>query len=97
MALRLAPGRRRDDGDARRVPGDHPPERLVNTEAWGGDWPETINSLVLMDEGGRTKTISTVLYPSKEAMDRALGTGMKGGWAQSYDRLDRYLLELAKR
>ena len=29
-----------------------PPERLVSTESWGGDWPETLNTLVLV-RGGR--------------------------------------------
>ncbi len=67
------------------------PERLVNTESWGGDWPETLNTLVLTEEGGKTKIVSTVLYPSKEARDRALGTGMREGWSASFDRLDEYL------
>jgi uncharacterized protein YndB with AHSA1/START domain len=74
-----------------------PPERLVQTEAWGGDWSETLNTLVLTEKDGRTKITTTVLYPSKEARERAIGTGMKEGWAQSYDRLDRYLRELTVR
>jgi hypothetical protein len=37
----------------------------------------------------------TVLYPSKEARDKALGTGMKDGWATSYIGLDTYLREMA--
>jgi uncharacterized protein YndB with AHSA1/START domain len=72
-----------------------PPERMVNTEAWGGDWAETLNTLVLTEEYGATTLVSTVLYPSQEARERALGTGMKEGWAQSYDRLDAYLTALA--
>lgn len=68
-----------------------PPERLVHTEAWGGDWPETLNTLVLTEEDGKTTLVATVLYPSKEARDRALGTGMKEGWSASYDRLDEQL------
>jgi uncharacterized protein YndB with AHSA1/START domain len=39
-----------------------PPERVVNTESWGGDWPETINTLILSEEGGKTTTSQTVLY-----------------------------------
>ena len=31
-----------------------PPERLVTTESWGGDWPETLNTLVLTEEDGKT-------------------------------------------
>jgi uncharacterized protein YndB with AHSA1/START domain len=72
-----------------------PPERLVNTESWGGDWPETVNTLVLTEEAGRTKMVCTVLYPSKEARERAMGTGMKEGWSESYDHLDEYLRTLA--
>jgi uncharacterized protein YndB with AHSA1/START domain/DNA-binding transcriptional ArsR family regulator len=68
-----------------------PPERLVNTESWGGDWPETIDTLVLSEEGGKTTLTVTVLFPSKEARDRALGTGMKEGWSISYDRLEEHL------
>jgi uncharacterized protein YndB with AHSA1/START domain len=69
-----------------------PPERLVHTERWGGDWPEAINTLVLTEEDGRTLMTATVLYPSKEARDAAIGTGMEGGWARSYELLDEYLL-----
>jgi uncharacterized protein YndB with AHSA1/START domain len=68
-----------------------PPERLVQTESWGGEWPETLNTLVLTEEDGKTTMTCTVLYPSKEARDAALGTGMKEGWSTSYDRLDQYL------
>lgn len=70
------------------------PERLIQTEAWGDDWPETLNTTILAEENGRTKLECTVLYPSKEARERALGTGMKEGWSASYDRLDGYLRAL---
>jgi uncharacterized protein YndB with AHSA1/START domain len=68
-----------------------PPERLVHTESWGGDWPEVLSTMVLTEEDGKTTMVCTVLYPSKEARDRALGTGMKDGWSVSNDRLDEYL------
>ena len=91
---------RKDDGTEMEMRGEYrevtPISRLVNTEAWGGDWPETLNTLELGDtEDGGTLTVSTVLYPSREARDRALATGMKEGWAQSYDRLDEQLPALA--
>jgi uncharacterized protein YndB with AHSA1/START domain len=72
-----------------------PPERLVTTESWGGDWPETLNTLVLTEEHGTTTMTCTVLYPSKQARDAALATGMKDGWAASYDRLDKHLRAMA--
>lgn len=70
------------------------PERLVSTESWGGDWPETVNTLVLTEAHGRTTMTVTVRYPSREARNRAIATGMKDGWAVSYDRLDAYLRTL---
>jgi len=72
-----------------------PPERLVHTESWGAEWPETTNTLVLSEENGRTTMTLTVLYPSKEARDAALATGMKDGSEKSYDRLEEYLRTLA--
>ena len=72
-----------------------PPERLVATESWGGDWPETINTLILSEEDGKTTITSRVLYPSKEARDAALKTGMKDGASQSFDRLAEHLRTMA--
>jgi uncharacterized protein YndB with AHSA1/START domain len=68
-----------------------PPERLVSTESWGGDWPETINTVTLTEENGKTIMTLTVLYPSKDARDAALQTGMKDGVAESFNRLAEYL------
>jgi len=69
-----------------------PPERVVNTESWGAGWPETINTLSFVeDEQGRTTITVRVLYPSKEARDAALKTGMKDGMSRSFERLAEYL------
>jgi hypothetical protein len=67
------------------------PERLVNTESWGGDWPETLNTLTLSEQGGKTTINLRILYPSKEARDAALKTGMKDGMTVSFDRFAEYL------
>ncbi len=72
-----------------------PPERLVCTESWGGDWPETLNTLVLSEEAGKTTITQWVRYPSKEARDAALKTGMLEGASQSFDRLAEYLATMA--
>ena len=72
-----------------------PPERLVNTEVWGPEWPEAVNTLVLTEQNGKTTITATALYPSKEARDTALGTGMTEGWGKSYDRLEQYLPSIA--
>jgi uncharacterized protein YndB with AHSA1/START domain len=89
---------RRSDGTEMEMRGVYreitPPERLVSTESWGGDWPETLNTLILSEEGGKTTSTVTILYPSKEARDAALKTGMKEGMSQSFDRLNEYLASL---
>jgi uncharacterized protein YndB with AHSA1/START domain len=71
-----------------------PPERLVTTERWGPEWPETINTLVLTESAGQTTITLTISYPSKEARDAALRTGMKDGSDQSFARLDQLLSAL---
>jgi uncharacterized protein YndB with AHSA1/START domain len=68
-----------------------PPERLVSTDSWGGDWPETLNTLLLTEEDGKTTATQRILYPSQEARDAALRTGMKEGMAAGYNRLDEHL------
>jgi uncharacterized protein YndB with AHSA1/START domain len=72
-----------------------PPERLVSTEKWGPEWPETINTLVLTETAGRTIMTLTIHYPSKEARDAALATGMREGSEQSFRRLDDLLQAIA--
>jgi uncharacterized protein YndB with AHSA1/START domain len=73
------------------------PEKIVNTENWGTDWPETLSTQTLTEENGRTKIHCTLVYPSKEARERAIETGMKDGWAASWDRLNEFLQTTAKR
>jgi uncharacterized protein YndB with AHSA1/START domain len=90
---------RKSDGTEMAMRGVYrevsPPDRLVSTESWGGGWPETVNTLVLTEAGGKTTATISVLYPSKEARDAALKTGMKDGMIQSYDRLEEYLRTVA--
>jgi uncharacterized protein YndB with AHSA1/START domain len=86
---------RRSDGTELEMRGLYQqivaPERLVTTESWGGDWPETLNTLVLSEADGQTTMTFTILYPSKEARNRALSTGMKEGMTDSFDRLAEYV------
>jgi uncharacterized protein YndB with AHSA1/START domain len=90
---------RREDGTEMTITGVTkevtPPERYVMTESWGDPWPESLNTLVLLEKGGKTTLTQTLLYPSKEARDAALGTGMKDGMVVSYDRLEAFLRNLA--
>jgi uncharacterized protein YndB with AHSA1/START domain len=70
-----------------------PSRRLVCTDFWGGNWPGTLNTLTPADEdGGEATTVTQQIdYPTKEARDAALGTGMTDGMAAGYERLDEYL------
>ena len=71
------------------------PVRLVNTENWGGDWEPSVSHMELTEHEGRTTITTTATFVSKEARDRAIGTGMNDGWGRSYERLDEYLSSLA--
>jgi uncharacterized protein YndB with AHSA1/START domain len=91
---------RKADGTEMEMEGDFnevaPPERIVNTERWGGDWPETVNTVTFTEENGRTTVTITVLYPSQEARDAAIGTGMVDGASESFARLDERLRSLVR-
>jgi hypothetical protein len=54
---------------------------------------EQLCTLVLDEVNELTTLTLTVLYPSKEARDMALQTGMEKGVAAGYDRLDQMLAE----
>lgn len=90
---------RKDDGSEMTLQGSYrevaPPERLVATESWGPQWPETVNTTVLTESDGQTTITITVRYPSKAARDAALQTGMKEGMDQGFARLDALLDTLA--
>ena len=90
---------RKSDGEEMEIRGVNqevaPPERLVATSSWGGDWPETLNTMVLTEVDGKTTMTHTILYPSKEARDAALQTGMKEGMSASNDRLAEHLRSMA--
>lgn len=90
---------RRGDGTEMEMSGVYHevsrPGRVVNTEAWGGDWPETLNTLEFHEEGGRTTVVSRMLFPDRDARDRAAGIGMLDGIRASYARLEEYLRTIA--
>lgn len=69
------------------------PERIVNTELFDQDWTggETLVTLELTEQNGKTTTITTVLYSSQIARDGALKSGMEDGLTAGYDRLDDIL------
>ena len=77
-----------------------PPDRLVYTEIYdvapfnAGD--PALNTVTFTEEAGKTVVIVTTVYPTKEVRDFVLSTGMEGGAAESYDRLEELVIDLAK-
>ena len=69
------------------------PERLVSTEKFDDPWypGEALDTIVLVEEDGRTTATTTVLYESREIRDAVLESGMARGVAESYDVLDELL------
>jgi uncharacterized protein YndB with AHSA1/START domain len=91
----------RSDGTEMEMRGEYRdvarPERIVNTESWGGDWPETLNTIDFTEENGKTTVTITLLYPSQEARDAATATGMADGASRSFALLDDYLTTIASK
>ena len=74
-----------------------PPERLVFTEIYEPfpDAESVVNS-EFSEESGKTRLTVTVRYPSMEVRDMVMKTGMAGGAAISYDRLEDLVGELQR-
>jgi uncharacterized protein YndB with AHSA1/START domain len=86
---------RNDDGRDMQISSSFvevdPPARIVSTESWGGDWPETQNTVTLTEADGVTTMTTLVRYPTREARDAAIATGMREGMSLSFKRLSRLL------
>lgn len=71
------------------------PERIVNTEQFefgcAAQACEQIGTAVLAEANGVTTLTTTILYPSKEARDGTIASGMEMGVAAGYERLDGVL------
>jgi uncharacterized protein YndB with AHSA1/START domain len=82
-----------------------PPSRIVHTERMqmgpgagdcggssgdDGAW-ELLATIELSESRGRTDLRMTLLFPSKDARDMALQSGMEQGVGAGYDTLDRIL------
>jgi uncharacterized protein YndB with AHSA1/START domain len=74
-----------------------PPERYVRTESFqyagAGPQVDSVNTLVLKEQAGKTHLMLTVLFPSKEARD-AVAPGMQYGIGAAYDRLEEVVAEM---
>ncbi|RSD16517.1 SRPBCC family protein [Amycolatopsis eburnea] len=67
-------------------------DRIIQTfEFEGAPGEVCLESMTLIDLGGRTRIESRSVYPSVEARDAAVDSGMNNGITQSYERLDEVL------
>ena len=73
------------------------PGRLVFTEIYD-PFPdaESVVTSTFTDEAGKTRLTVTASYPSREVRDIVLESGVEGGAAISYDRLEELVEELQR-
>ena len=67
--------------------------RLVWTNEESADG--SVTTVTFQEKDGRTLVVLHELYPSKEALERAV-EGMEGGMSESFDQLDELLSALTK-
>jgi uncharacterized protein YndB with AHSA1/START domain len=74
------------------------PERVVYTEIFE-PYPDSgsVITAVLTEEKGKTRLTVNCEYPSREVRDMVIASGMEGGAAISYDRLEEVTTELQGR
>lgn len=72
------------------------PGRIVHEEVFDDDWTggRTRVTTDLLESGGKTTMVMTILYASQEARDGAKASGMADGMEFGYERLDGLLGEL---
>jgi uncharacterized protein YndB with AHSA1/START domain len=73
-----------------------PPDRLVYTEVYDDQSyaGESLITQAFVEQDGRTTVTSTVLYPSREALDIVTRYPMERGVTESYNRLAELLAEM---
>lgn len=75
-----------------------PPERITWTfEFEGAPGQVAVETVRLDEEDGKTTLTVTSVAPSKEARDAVLESGMTEGAAETWDRLEEYLVSLKAR
>ena len=68
-----------------------PHSRLVWTNEESDDG--AVTTVTFEEKGGKTLLVMHELYPSKEALDRAIA-GMEGGMPEAFEQLDELLVTL---
>jgi uncharacterized protein YndB with AHSA1/START domain len=72
-----------------------PPARIVQTFEWEGlPGHISVETMTLDDLGSRTRITVRSLFDTVEDRDGMLQSGMETGAAESYDRLERYVVSL---
>jgi uncharacterized protein YndB with AHSA1/START domain len=74
-----------------------PNERLVSTEAYEGvpeGSGETVNTVTLTENEGRTTMTVLVQAPNKEVRDMIIESGMEAGMQDAYDLLEELAVSL---
>jgi len=74
-----------------------PPERVVRTEKFefgcAPQGSEQVSTMMLAEQNDKTLLTLSIIYPSKEARDGALQSGMDRGLEAGYERLEQILAE----
>src|SRR5580692_12250663 len=71
-----------------------PHSRLVWTNDEGGDGG-AVTTVTFEEKGGKTLLVMHDLYPSKEALDSAMASGMHTGMRETLEQLDELLVTLS--
>ena len=69
-----------------------PPSRLVWTNEEEEDG--AVTTATFEEKDGRTLVVVHDLYPSKDALDRAIASGSTGAWPEQFEALDDLLTTL---
>lgn len=98
MDVRTGGTYRLDFGDGMEFFGRYlevtPPSRIVWTNEEGGE-NGSVTTVTFEEENGRTRLVMSELYPSKEALDAAGGSGAADATHETFAQLDELLATLA--
>jgi uncharacterized protein YndB with AHSA1/START domain len=70
-----------------------PHSRLVWTNDEGGE-DGAVTTVTFEERGAKTLVVMCDLYPSKDALDGAIGSGSTGGFSETFEQLDELLVTL---
>jgi uncharacterized protein YndB with AHSA1/START domain len=73
-----------------------PPSRLVCTQLFEQmrSAGEAIITATFAERDGKTQLVVHQLYPSKEALDGAIASGMEKGMRETYEQLEEFVAAL---